>query len=158
MCNAELGDGHYWVNEPGLAIDFPLKFVGDENDPSHVVIELSGAITWRANGFLEGVTLRRPKITGSKTKVTNELMAIAGGARVDMVHCVLNNAGSSGHVVSLNNSRCHWYDVALKGSGEGSGVLVGEKADLEIVEVRKTQESAQMCVKGSVLIVACSRP
>jgi hypothetical protein len=38
----ELGNGHYWVKD--LSIDFPLRFVGDENELSHVVIELSGSI------------------------------------------------------------------------------------------------------------------
>jgi hypothetical protein len=34
----ELGDGHYWINEPNLVIDFPLRIIGDEKNPSHVVI------------------------------------------------------------------------------------------------------------------------
>lgn len=34
----ELGDGHYWINDPNLVIDFPLRIIGDEKDPSHVVV------------------------------------------------------------------------------------------------------------------------
>merc|ERR1712066_516193 len=32
----ELGDGHYWINEEELVINFPLRIIGDEKDSSHV--------------------------------------------------------------------------------------------------------------------------
>uniref|UniRef100_A0A7S1GQ59 Right handed beta helix domain-containing protein n=1 Tax=Cyclophora tenuis TaxID=216820 RepID=A0A7S1GQ59_CYCTE len=131
----ELGDGHYWVNEPGLSVDVPLKFVGDENNPSHVVIELSGSVRWRANGFLEGVTFRRPKISSGKEKIAHELMSLTNGVRVNMVHCVLNNEGSMGHVVSLRmKSKGSWFDTQIKGSGGGDGIFLADESELELVE------------------------
>jgi hypothetical protein len=58
----ELGVGHNWVKD--LTINFPLCFVGDENDPSHVAIELSGSICWTGSGgWIEGVTIRRPRLS-----------------------------------------------------------------------------------------------
>lgn len=49
--------------DPGVTVDFTIKFVGDEHDPAHVVVELSGTVNWKAKGgFFEGITLRRPKI------------------------------------------------------------------------------------------------
>ncbi len=44
----ELGNGHYWVKD--LPINFSLQFVGNKNEPSHVVIELSGSICWLGSG------------------------------------------------------------------------------------------------------------
>ena len=59
----ELGDGHYWINENELQVNVPLRFIGDDKDASHVVIEMSGTLIWKASkGFIEGVTLRRPRV------------------------------------------------------------------------------------------------
>ena len=62
----ELGDGHYWINDPEVHVDVPLRIIGDEKDPNHVVVELSGTVIWKAiGGLIEGVTFRRPKISST---------------------------------------------------------------------------------------------
>ena len=132
----ELGDGHYWVNDPGLDVRFPLKFVGDESNPSHVIIELSGTIRWYAKGgFLEGITFRRPKISGSKRPQTAELLTVCEGGKLDMVHSVLDNTGSSGNVVALDRAICRWEDTTVKGSGDGSGIVVANNSSFELISV-----------------------
>jgi len=78
----ELGDGHYFINDPGLMINKPIKFVGDEHDPSQVVLELSGDINWNASGgWIEGITVRRSSITTQMTQ-NNEILRIGLGVRV----------------------------------------------------------------------------
>ena len=78
----ELGDGHYFINDPGLMINKPIKFVGDEHDPSQVVLELSGDINWNASGgWIEGITVRRSSITTRMTQ-NNEILRIGLGVRV----------------------------------------------------------------------------
>ena len=78
----ELGDGHYFINDPGLMINKPIKFVGDEHDPSQVVLELSGDINWNASGgWIEGITVRRSSITTQMTQ-NNEILRIGLGGRV----------------------------------------------------------------------------
>lgn len=125
----ELGDGHYWVNDPGLDIKFPLKIVGDEHNPAHVVIELSGSVRWNAKGgFLEGVTFRRPKIaTTSQAEVL-----VVGGGKLDMVHCVLDNEGSNSDVVSMRNGKGHWFDIVMRGSGKGHGLHAIEESFVQL--------------------------
>jgi len=44
----ELGDGHYWLNDPKICVKHPIRIIGDEKDPSHVVVEFSGNIEWKA--------------------------------------------------------------------------------------------------------------
>jgi len=89
----ELGDGHYWLNSPEIVIDFPLKIVGDEKDPSHVVLELCGTITWKASiGWMEGVTLRRPKITTVQQGEDHKLLLdLKEKCKLHMENCVIGD-------------------------------------------------------------------
>jgi len=134
----ELGDGHYWVQEPGLLIDFPLRIIGDENDPSHVVLELSGSIVWKGlRGWMEGVTLRRPKMA-SGTSAGKEILRVEGNGQIDMAYCVLDNEGGDGDVVRLRGTgmKGKWLDVVLKNaSGEFNGLKIEDSAGIELVEV-----------------------
>jgi len=144
----ELGDGHYWVNEPGLDIRFPLKIVGDENDPSHVVIELSGTVVWRARGgFMEGVTFRRPRISSGRT-MEQEMLRMESGARIDMVHCVLSNEGSNGRVASLTAAKGHWFDTHIKGSANGCGIQLENEAKLELEESQVINHGSGIWCRG----------
>jgi hypothetical protein len=134
----ELGDGHYWINDPGLMVDIPIKFVGDEEDPSHVVLELSGEISWKAaGGWMEGITVRRPKmISGASPK--NDLLRIESGGRLDVYHCVFDNRGSVGNCVSMTGtgSGGHWVKATLQGaSRDCSGLFVGQYACAELIDV-----------------------
>eukprot|EP01082_Thalassiosira_pseudonana_P006045 g5467.t1 g5467 contig2:591837-593116(+) len=133
----ELGDGHYWINDPGLMVDIPIKFVGDEEDPSHVVLELSGEISWKAaGGWMEGITVRRPKmISGASPK--NDLLRIESGGRLDVYHCVFDNRGSVGNCVSMTGtgSGGHWVKATLQGaSRDCSGLFVGQYACAELID------------------------
>jgi len=86
----ELGDGHYWINEPEIEVNFPLRIIGDEKDPSHVVIELSGTISWKGSvGFMEGITFRRPRI--SDDTAGREMLRIDSG-NLSFVNGVLEGA------------------------------------------------------------------
>jgi hypothetical protein len=133
----ELGDGHYWVNEPGLSIDFPLKLVGDENNAANVVIELSGTISWSGKGgWVEGVTFRRPKIASGEGS-TNDMLRILDGGRVDMIHSVIDNTGSSGTssaTLEGAGSRGRWNDVMVSG-GREQGIKLDRGAKLELRKV-----------------------
>jgi len=135
----ELGDGHYWVNEPGLSVDFPLRFVGDENDPSHVVIELSGSIRWKGSGgWIEGITVRRPRLSNLQG-TRREIIIVEDGARLDVAHCVFSNEGNTGDVVSLmgKGNKGRWNFVVMKGAGgQGCGLSLQKEASVFISEVR----------------------
>mmetsp|Transcript_2774 Transcript_2774/g.5185 ORF Transcript_2774/g.5185 Transcript_2774/m.5185 type:complete len:2007 (-) Transcript_2774:2717-8737(-) len=83
----ELGDGHYWVNEPELVVTIPIRIIGDEKDPSHVVIEISGTIIWKGSaGFIEGITFRRPRIGESGGEM--DIFSIERGSKVSIVRSV----------------------------------------------------------------------
>jgi parallel beta-helix repeat protein len=146
----ELGDGHYWVNAPGLEINFPVRLIGDENDSAHVVVELTGSINWKAKGgFIEGVTFRRPKIA---TVSEEEIITVVGG-KVDIVHCVLDNECSNGNVASVESGTCNWYDVVLKGSRKGSGMYADKKASvhLDSCQIRGNDNSGVVSAGASTV-------
>ena len=157
---SELGDGHYWINEPELIINVPLRIIGDEKDPSHVVIgkyslyflgwiykinisniqhtiyaiELSGKVTWRkSTGFMEGITFRRPRM-GDKKMAKQEMLKI-DRSKVVFMHGVLEGARTI-----LNNSN------VKQESSESSGASVS-CGSLRMEDVRL------ICAK---LLFACS--
>lgn len=130
----ELGDGHYWVSEPGLTVAFPLRFVGDEHDPSHVVIELSGSIRWQAKkGWIEGITFRRPRLS-KEGSLAPEIICVEGGGRVDIFNSILNNEGSlkSPAIVRGVDSKGTWRSVKLRGAMASPGLVLEDRADVEL--------------------------
>mmetsp|Transcript_30733 Transcript_30733/g.73749 ORF Transcript_30733/g.73749 Transcript_30733/m.73749 type:complete len:691 (+) Transcript_30733:4144-6216(+) len=115
----ELSDGHYWVSEPGLVVDKPLKFVGDENNPSNVVVEISGSFEWKAKGgWMEGITFRRPKISAS-SKVPYPILNVTGIGRVDISNCVFDNSMYEGSVAMLSGSgsKGSWSAIHIRNGG-----------------------------------------
>jgi superfamily II DNA/RNA helicase len=116
----ELGDGHYWLNED-LSVDIPLRLIGDESNPSNVIIEMSGTLKWRAKGgWFEGVTFRRPKISSGEP-TTSELLLIEKEGRLDVVHSVFNNESCRGSVITVteSGSKGRWENVIVKSGGNG---------------------------------------
>lgn len=135
---SELGDGHYWVNNPGVSIDFPLKLVGDEHNASNVVIEMSGTIGWRGRaGWIEGVTFRRPKISSGEGS-TDDLLRVEKGGRVDIFHSVFDNTrSSSASAVTLRGTHSGgtWENVIVSG-GNAQGIEMDDSAKLGLKRVR----------------------
>jgi hypothetical protein len=65
--------------------------VGDEDDPSNVVIELIGTLTWSSPfGRIEGVTFRRPKIS-LDAAYGKPLIKIAADAKLDLYNCIVES-------------------------------------------------------------------
>eukprot|EP00568_Trieres_chinensis_P019135 CAMPEP_0183324824 /NCGR_PEP_ID=MMETSP0160_2-20130417/78050_1 /TAXON_ID=2839 ORGANISM="Odontella Sinensis, Strain Grunow 1884" /NCGR_SAMPLE_ID=MMETSP0160_2 /ASSEMBLY_ACC=CAM_ASM_000250 /LENGTH=276 /DNA_ID=CAMNT_0025492495 /DNA_START=18 /DNA_END=851 /DNA_ORIENTATION=+ len=130
----ELGDGHYWANE-GLNIHVPLRFIGDENDPTHVVIELSGTVNFDGvKGWMEGITLRRPRIATDENQC--ESLRVLNGGSLNMVQCILDNEGRQGNVALLkNSSKGQWKGIEVRGGGQkGCGIAVEDKSHLNLVK------------------------
>lgn len=133
---SELGDGHYWQNSD-LIVDFPVRFIGDEHDPSNVMIDISGRLIWRAaGGFCEGVTFRRPKIASGE-KPSLELLRLDGKGKLDMFQSSFDNEGSSGNVIVATG-------IGFKGRWENclfqrgyNGIVLKNGARLDLVEVRR---------------------
>jgi len=87
----ELGDGHFWINESDIDISIPIKLVGDEDDPSNVIIEVNGTITWSSPfGCIEGVTLRRPKIS-LEAAHGKPILKIAARSKLDISKCMIDS-------------------------------------------------------------------
>jgi Right handed beta helix region len=147
----ELGDGHYWINDPGLSITFPIRIIGDESDPSHVVIELSGTVKMISTScFVEGVTFRRPQIASSLTQ--KEMLLIEGG-QCDMVQCIWNNQGDNGIVAVVSGAKCKWDGVTVTGSRKGHGIMVQNHSclHLENCSISRNQGSGIICSSMSFL-------
>lgn len=154
---SELGDGHYWVSSE-LLMDIPLRLIGDEHNPSNVVVEVSGSIVWRAqSGFVEGVTFRRPKLSSDDSE-SIELLSVVGSGSVDIVQSVFDNQGSQANVVVARGiGRKGKWESCLFQNG-GRGIALQEKAHLEIHKVRILSSlSFVQCKRYCILLTfACS--
>jgi len=155
----ELGDGHYWLNESVVEIDKPVRIIGDEHDPSHVILEMHGTIVWKAKyGFMEGCTLRRVGNNSSKCS-KNELLRIEDDGRINMIHCVLDNEGSDGSVCVLRNgsSKGLWQDVTIKSAGRmGHGISLQDRSKLSLFKCQVSNnkgKSAISCEDSVILYV-----
>ena len=134
---AELGDGHYWVNDPGIIIDKPLRFVGDENNPANVVIEMSGSVQCTAKGgWIEGITFRRPKMSSGKDLPSFPMLELKEFGNINMVHSVFDNDGSTGPVGHLSGSgnKGLWQNVVFRNGGS-AGIFIdgGNKVEVELL-------------------------
>jgi hypothetical protein len=137
-CHPELGDGHYWQNFD-MVVDWPLRFIGDESNPSNVIVEMSGTIKWRAcSGFIEGLTFRRPKISSGE-KAEQVLLLVEKNAKVNMVNVILDNEGSFGNVVTLigPGNKGRWETVSIHNGMVGVLMQKGARIDLSRVGCRR---------------------
>lgn len=118
-------------------VEKPLKFIGDKNNPSNVVIEISGSLVWKAkSGWVEGITLRRPKIS-APSMVRCPILNVTGIGRVDISNCVFdNNNMSEASVTKLsgNGSKGSWRDVHIRNGGL-HGIEMDGKITLDLKKV-----------------------
>lgn len=124
------------MSEPGLMVDKPLKFVGDENNPSNVVIEISGCLEWKAKGgWMEGITFRRPKIS-APSEVPYPILNVTGIGRVDISNCVFNYDKCEGSVIMLsgNGSKGVWSAIHIRNGGS-HGVEAEGNISLQLKKV-----------------------
>ena len=145
-----MSDGHYWQNSD-LIIEKPLRFVGDENNPSNVVIELGGTVVWSARGgHLEGITWRRPNIASVKQGCA--LLRISKGGRVDMIQTVLDNEGSNGIVVYASGpgNKGTWVNTVLQNGSVG--LLLKQNSQINLTKVSDASNSDFL---ESALLIAC---
>jgi len=158
----ELGDGHYWINDPLISVDIPLRIIGDEHDPSHVVIETCGTINWKGKkGFIEGCMFRRPKMSSSESGSLRQLLCIEQNAKIDIVHCVFDNDGSNSTACILGSGfKGRWEDVTVKSAGcDGSGIeLIGDSKLLLVqCQILKNNGNGVLCKDNSIVkMVQCT--
>lgn len=130
----ELGDGHYWVNDPGIIVDKPLRFVGDENNAANVVIEMSGSVQWTAKGgWIEGITFRRPKMSSGKSLPSFPMLQLKDSGKIDIIHSVFDNDGSTGPVGHLSGSgnKGMWRQVVFRHGGS-AGLFIDGGNQVEV--------------------------
>lgn len=153
LCFAiELSDGHYWASEAGLIIEKPLRFVGDENNPSNVVVEISGSIKWTSkSGWMEGITWRRPKISSSE--VASPILDVDGAGRLDIRNCVFDNGSLPGSVVQLagNGAKGIWSGAHFKNGGS-YGIEMEGNAHLSMKKVCPNGGSCLPCSQTETLL------
>jgi hypothetical protein len=147
----ELGDGHYWQNSD-LIINFPVRFVGDEHDPSNVVVEMSGTIVWNApGGFCEGITFRRPKLS-SNEKSENELLRLENMGKLHIFQSVFDNEGGSGPAVrALGGFNGRWNQVVVRNGHDG--IILQDEAELELTDsvVCNNVQNGILCSDDAVI-------
>lgn len=123
-----------------MKVTFPLRFIGDEHDASHVIIELSGTVQWSGKGgWMEGITFRRPRMASDQNR---EIIRVHDGGRVDMGVCVLDNEGSHAPVAVITGeeSRGNWFSTDIKGSESGDGAIIESGGHLDLQNVSKPRD------------------
>lgn len=119
-------------------VDKPLRFVGDENNPANVVVEMSGSVQWIAKGgWIEGITFRRPKMSSGKKQPSVPMLEVREDGRVDAIHSVFDNDGSTGPVGMLSGSGKKGTCTGVVFRNGGSyGVYIdgGDKVEVEFVD------------------------
>lgn len=148
----ELADGHYWQNSD-LIINFPVRFVGDEHDPTNVVVELSGTIIWNApGGFCEGITFRRPKLS-SEEKSVKALLRIENLGKLHIFQSVFDNEGGSGSAVQASGEgfKGRWNQVTVRNGHDG--IVLQDEATLELTNcvVTNNEQSGILCLNNSAI-------
>ena len=130
----ELGDGHYFINDPGLLVEKPIRLVGDENEPGHVILELRGEIVWKSRGWMEGLTIRRSRIASTGPTPNKDILRIESGGRLDMYKCNLDNRGSIGNCISVDsNASGNWESIVVAGaSRDHSAILIKNGGRVEL--------------------------
>jgi hypothetical protein len=131
---SELGDGHYWQNTD-LIVNKPIKIIGDENNPSNVIVEMSGTIVWQGRaGYVEGLTLRRPQISSDKV-LDRDLILIEKNGNLTLKNNVLDNEGSYGNVVRLHGPgrKGVWEYVSMQNGV--AGILLEHGANIDLSQV-----------------------
>lgn len=114
----------------------PLKFVGDDNNPSNVTIEMGGSLTWQAcGGCIEGVTFRRPKLSSEKA-LDQPILLVEKGAKLMLTNSVLDNEGSLGNVATLigPGRKGNWTSVLIQHGDVGISLENG--AFIRLSQVR----------------------
>lgn len=179
---SELSDGHYYVSEPGLLVDKPLKLVGDENNPANVVIEMSGSMRWSGQGgWIEGITFRRPKIVSGLVSSAPMLDLCESGS-INMIQNVFDNEPNKGTTILLSGTgqKGNFNNVIIRNGWSGGirmngpiqlkltdctvkgnlsdGVTVGNESALEMTKCKVSRNRGHgiRCAKGSkIAIVKC---
>lgn len=130
----ELGDGHYFINDPGLLVDKPIRLVGDENEPGHVILELRGELGWKSRGWMEGLTIRRSRIASTGPPPNKDMLRIESGGCLDMYKCNLDNRGSIGNCIFVDsNAGGNWESIIVTGaSRDHSGILIKNGGRVEL--------------------------
>lgn len=126
------------MNEPGIVIDKPIRFIGDENNPANVVVEMSGSVRWTAKGgWMEGITFRRPKMASSGILPSFPMLEVKEYGKIDMIRNVFDNDGSTGPVANISGGFGHkgkWRDVVFRNGGSAGGIHIdGETIKIELI-------------------------
>lgn len=157
---AELGDGHYWINEEQVTVLVPIRIIGDEHDPSNVVVEVvHGTIHWQASrGYCEGVTFRRPQMpTGER--LSCDLFRLEPKGKFDVISSTFDNQGSSGVVVraSGRGMKGVWRDVIINGGSVGLSFDGGAGFGLIGSVVRNQSADGVLCDGRSKIVMTNCR-
>lgn len=121
------------MSEQGLIVDKPLKFVGDENNPANVVVEMSGFIQWTGKGgWIEGITFRRPKIAGGLVPST-PMLQMEDNGKINVIKSVFDNEPSTGAVLVLSGSgsKGDWDGVTIRHGGS-TGIRMSGQIQLTL--------------------------
>lgn len=123
-----VGPGHYWEDVADMPISVEIRIVGDTLMPERVIIELSSALRWCADGgSLVGMTLRQ---AGVGSKAFSVLTVREGHLTCHRI--VVDNAGRGGAAVVVHDGAYVHFDHSTVANAAASGIFLhpGARATL----------------------------
>jgi hypothetical protein len=153
----ELGDGHYVIKED-IDVNIPLRIIGDENNPSNVMIDLCGTMHWRSHGgFCEGVTFRRPQLSSGEIS-KREMLRLDNNGKLDIRTTVFDNEGSKGSAIIAAGpgKKGRWDGVVVKRGGCGITLQDCATLDLSKCYLKKSAEYGNAETDSSIMRNECT--
>jgi len=144
-----LAPGHYWEEAADLVVDRAVRIVGDASEPARVVLELGGALKWRATGgALIGVTIRRPRKSDHATAAVF-VSGTLGARRV-----FVDNDGAGGAAVVVQEGGFAYIERSTIQSAACSAILVkpGAKAGVRMCDLRRNRHALLASASATALI------
>lgn len=88
---------------------------------------MTGSVEWSGKGgWIEGITFRRPKMS-SGLLPSVPMLAMRHEGKLDIVHSIFDNEGSTGPVVAVSGTgnKGRWHDVVFRNGGTNGLSLDG---------------------------------
>lgn len=148
-----LSPGHYWEDADDLLVDKSIRIIGDIDEPARVVVELGGALRWRAaSGTIAGLTLRRPRTS----KTATAALVVDQMAKLCASRLFVDNDGAGGAALVVATNGFAYMNSCRVAGARGSGVVVRGSAALERCALLANRSAGLFLQHGAAALISDS--
>ncbi|KAJ8605217.1 hypothetical protein CTAYLR_000458 [Chrysophaeum taylorii] len=148
-----LGAGHYWEDADDLLVDKAIRILGDQEEPARCVVELGGALRWRAtSGALVGLTLRRPRASRAATAA----VVVEHAGRLCAARVCVDNEGAGGAAFVVATHAFAYLSRCRVSGAKASALLVAGAAAIDRCALVQNKGAGLFLLHQSAAVVADS--